>query len=99
MDETYTKVKGGSIWTPADEAGDTVDFLLRAHHANAAPRSVGEQAIERIGGPGKVTIDKSNSNVAVSKQSTPSARSRSSSADQVLEQILEQDRRAVKRQT
>jgi transposase-like protein len=66
MDETYIKVKGEwkYLYRAVDKAGDTVDFLLRAHHDKAAARRFFEQAIERNGAPEKVTIDKSGSNVA-----------------------------------
>ncbi|WP_396271451.1 DDE-type integrase/transposase/recombinase [Granulicella arctica] len=47
-----------------DKAGDTVDFLLRAHRDKATARRFFERAIERSGAPEKVTIDKSGSNVA-----------------------------------
>jgi len=66
MDETYIKVKGEwkYLYRAVDKAGDTVDFLLRAHRDKVAARRFFEQAIERNEDPEKVTIDKSGSNVA-----------------------------------
>src|SRR5665213_2970499 len=66
LDETYISVKGEwkYLYRAVDKAGDTVDFLLRAHRDKAAARRFFEQAIERNEAPEKVTIDKSGSNVA-----------------------------------
>jgi transposase-like protein len=66
MDETYIKVKGEwkYLHRAIDKAGDTVDFLLRAHRDRPRHAGSSEQAIERNGTPRKVTIDKSGSNGA-----------------------------------
>jgi putative transposase len=66
MDETYIKVRGEwkYLYRAVDKAGDTVDFLLRAHRDKAAARRFFEEAVKRNGAPEKVTIDKSGSNVA-----------------------------------
>ncbi len=66
MDETYINVKSEwkYLYRAFDKAGDTVDFLLRAHRDKAAARRFFEQTIERSGAPEKVTIYKSGSNVA-----------------------------------
>jgi hypothetical protein len=42
MDETYLKVKGEwkYLYRAVDKAGDTVDFLLRAHRDKVAARAL-----------------------------------------------------------
>ena len=49
MDETYISVIGEwkFLYRAVDKAGNTVDFLLRAHRDNAAARRFFEQAFER----------------------------------------------------
>src|SRR5450631_2716193 len=66
MDETYIKIKGEwkYLYRAVDKAGNTVDFLLRAHRDKAAACLFFEQAIEQNGAPEKVTIDKSGANAA-----------------------------------
>src|SRR5450755_2318892 len=63
MDETYIKVAGEWKYL-FDRAGDTIDFLLRAHRDIAAARKFLEGAIDLHGVPEKITIDKSGSNTA-----------------------------------
>jgi transposase-like protein len=100
MDETYIKVKGEweYLYRAVDKAGDTVDFLLRAHSDKAAARRFFEQAIERNGAPEKVTIDKSGSNVAA-LEAINARRGKRIVVRQVkyLNNIVEQDHRAIKR--
>jgi transposase-like protein len=102
MDETYIKVKGEwkYLYRAVDKAGDTVDFLLRARRDKAAARSFFEHAIERNGAPEKVTIDKSGSNVAA-LEAINAAREKRIVVRQVkyLNNIVEQDHRAIKRRT
>ena len=66
MDETYIKVKGQSkyLYRAVDKAGNTVDFLLRAHRDKAAARRYFEKSIDRNGEPDTVTIDGSGANLA-----------------------------------
>ncbi len=101
-DETYLKVKGEwkYLYRAVDKAGDTVDFLLRAHRDKAAARRFFEQAIELNGAPEKVTIDKSGSNVAA-LEAINAERGRQIVVRQVkyLNNIVEQDHRAIKRRT
>jgi transposase-like protein len=49
MDETYIKAKGEwkYLYRAIDKAGDTVDFLLRAHRDRPRHAGSSEQAIER----------------------------------------------------
>ena len=102
MDETYIKFRGEwkYLYRAVEEAGDTVDFLLRAHRDKAAARRFFEQAFERNGAPEKVTIDKSGSNVAA-LETMNVGRSKRIVVRQVkyLNNIVEQDHRAIKRRT
>jgi len=102
MDETYIKVKGEwkYLYRAVDKAGNTVDFLLRAHRDKAAARGFFEQAIERNGVPEKVTIDKSGSNVAALEAINVGRRKRIVVRQvKYLNNIVEQDHRAIKRRT
>ena len=60
MDETYVKVRGQwkYLYRAVDKAGNTVDFLLRAHRDKAAARRYFEKAIDRNGAPETVTMVK-----------------------------------------
>ena len=102
MDETYLKVKGEwkYLYRAVDKAGDTVDFLLRAHRGKAAARRFFEEAIEQNGVPEKVTIDKSGWNVAA-LEAINAGRKKRIVVRQVkyLNNIVEQDHRAIKRRT
>lgn len=102
MDETYIKVKGEwkYLYRAVDNAGDTVDFLLRAHRDKAAARSFFEHAIERNGAPEKLTIDKSGSNVAALEAMNAGPGKRIVVRQiKYLNNIVEQDHRAIKRRT
>ena len=102
MDETYIKVRGQwkYLYRAVDKAGDTVDFLLRAHRDKAAARRFFEQAVERNGSPEKVTIDKSGSNVAALEAMNVGRRKRIVVRQvKYLNNIVEQDHRAIKRRT
>ena len=102
MDETYIRVKGEwkYLYRAVDKAGNTVDFLLRAHRDKAAARRFFEQAVERNGVPEKVTIDKSGSNVAALDAMNAGRRKRIVVRQvKYLNNIVEQDHRAIKRRT
>jgi transposase-like protein len=102
MDETYIKVKGEwkYLYRAVDKAADTVDFLLRAHRDRAAALSFFEQAIERNDAPEKVTIDKSGSNVAALEAMNAGPGKRIVVRQiKYLNNIVEQDHRAIKRRT
>jgi transposase-like protein len=102
MDETYVKVKDEwkYLYRAVDKSGDTVDFLLRAHRDKAAARMFFEQAIERNEEPEKVTIDKSGSNIPA-LEAMNAGRGKQIVVRQVkyLNNIVEQDHRAIKRRT
>ena len=102
MDETYVKVAGKwkYLYRAVDRDGDTVDFLLRAKRDHAAARAFFERAIDLHDVPEKITIDKSGSNtaaiVSIQADSGLSIEMRQS---KYLNNIVEQDHRAVKRIT
>ena len=102
MDETYIKVKGEwkYLYRAVDKAGDTVDFLFRAKRDTAAARRYFETAIDQNGAPGMVTIDKSSANLAglhaINAQRERPIRIRQA---KYLNNIVEQDHRAIKRRT
>jgi putative transposase len=66
VDETYIKVKGQwkYLYRAVDKAGNTIDFLLRAHRDKAAAKRYFEKSIAQNGEPETVTIDKSGANLA-----------------------------------
>lgn len=100
MDETYVKVRGQwkYLYRAVDKAGSTVDFLLRAHRDKAAARRYFEKAIDRNGAPETVTMDKSGANLAA-LQAINAERQTPIKVRQVnyLNNIVEQDHRAIKR--
>jgi transposase-like protein len=83
-----------------DKAGKTVDFLLRAHRDKGAARRYFEKAIDRNGTPETVTMDKSGANLAA-LQTINAEREMPIKIRQVkyLNNIVEQDHRAIKRRT
>nr|WP_322057955.1 IS6 family transposase [Paraburkholderia sp. J63] len=102
MDETYIKVNGQwrYLYRAVDKDGNTVDFLLRAYRDKVAARRYFEKAIRRNGEPATVTIDKSGSNLAA-LEDINSAREHRIKVRQAkyLNNIVEQDHRAIKRRT
>jgi putative transposase len=100
MDETYVLVAGQwkYLYRAVDRDGATVDFLLRAHRDHAAARRFFERDIDLHGAPEKITIDKSGANaaaiVSIQADSGLSIQMRQS---KYLNNIVEQDHRAVKR--
>ncbi|WP_408385170.1 IS6 family transposase [Paraburkholderia madseniana] len=102
MDETYAKVRGQwkSLYRTVDKAGNTIDFLLRAHRDKAAARHYFEKAIAQNGAPETVTMDKSGANLAA-LQAINTERETPIKVRQVkyLNNIVEQDHRAIKRRT
>ncbi len=98
MDETYVKVGGqwNYLYRAVDKAGNTADFLLRAHRDKAAARRYFEKAIDRNGTPETVTMDKSGANLAA-LQAINAERETPIKVRQVkyLNNIVEQDHRAI----
>jgi putative transposase len=100
MDETYVKVRGQwkYLYRALDKAGNTVDFLLRAHRDKAAARRYFEKAIDRNSEPETITVDKGGANLAAlealnADRSTPIKVRQS----KYLNNVVEQDHRAIKR--
>ena len=102
MDETYIKVKGDwkYLYRAVDKQGKTVDFLLTARRDKAAALRFFDKAMKANGVPEKVTMDKSGANKAAideinARGKTPVI------VRQVkyLNNIVEQDHRAIKRVT
>jgi transposase-like protein len=102
MDETYIKVKGvwKYLYRAVDKEGRTVDFLLTARRNKAAALRFFDKAMKANGNPEVVTMDKSGANKAAmdkinDRGETPVI------VRQVkyLNNIVEQDHRAVKRIT
>ena len=102
MDETYIKVASQwkYLYRVVDRAGDTVDFLLTAKRDMAAARRFLECAINLHDLPEKITIDKSGANIAAIESVKADA-----CVDILMRQntylnnIVEQDHRAIKRIT
>ena len=100
MDETYIKVGGQwkYLYRAVDRAGATIDFVLRAHRDYAAARFFFERAIELHGVPEKITIDKSGANTAaIEAMRADSGADIELRQSKYLNNIVEQDHRAIKR--
>src|SRR5450830_301640 len=102
MDETYIKVSGKwkYLYRAVDRDGDTVDFLLTAKRDKAAARRFLERAINLHGLPEKITIDKSGANTAaIESVKADACLNIELRQSKYLNNIVEQDHRAVKRIT
>ena len=102
MDETYIRV--GKQWKylyrAVDKLGHTVDFLLTARRDHAAARRFFERAIGLHDVPEKITIDKSGANTAaVHSMVADSGVEIELRQSKYLNNLIEQDHRAVKRRT
>jgi putative transposase len=102
MDETYIRVKGQwrYLYRAVDKSGQTIDFLLAEHRDTEAALRFLTQAIHRHGVPEKITIDGSEANEAAIKRYNE-AHGTHIIIRQVkyLNNVVEQDHRAVKRVT
>ena len=102
MDETYIKVKGQwrYLYRAVDKYGETIDFLLTEHRDKEAALRFLKKAIRRHGVPETITLDGSDANEAAIK-SYNAAHGTSIAIRQVkyLNNVVEQDHRAVKRIT
>ena len=102
MDETYIKVKGDwkYLYRAVDKQGKTVDLLLTAKRDKAAALRFFEKAMKASGVPEKVTMDKSSANKAAMDEIN-AGRQTPIVVRQVkyLNNIVEQDHRAIKRVT
>src|SRR5471030_814552 len=102
MDETYIKVKGAwkYLYRAVDKQGKTVDFLLTAKRDMAAAKRFFDKAMDANGNPEKVAMDKSGANKAAIDEINAD-RDVPIVVRQVkyLNNIVEQDHRAIKRVT
>ena len=98
----YIKVAGKwkYLYRAVDRAGDTVDFLLPAKRDKAADRRFLERAINLHSVPEKLTIDKSGANTAaIENLKVDAFVDILMCQNKYLNNIIEQDHRAVKRVT
>ncbi len=102
VDETYILVKGvwKYLYRAVDKAGKTIDFLLTAKRDKKAAMRLFEKAMQANGIPEKVTMDKSGANKSAIDQIVGD-RQIDFEVRQIkyLNNIVEQDHRAVKRKT
>ena len=102
LDETYVKVKGvwKYLYRAVDKTGATVDFLLTAKRDCKAALRFLRKAIRSNGTPEKITIDKSGANTAAIQCHNAETKAGIEIRQiKYLNNIVEQDHRAIKRQT
>jgi putative transposase len=102
MDETYIKVKGEwkYLYRAVDKSGQTIDFLLTEHRDEQAAMRFLTQAIRRHGVPERITIDGSAANeAAIKRYNDEHGTSIEIRQNKYLNNLVEQDHRAVKRVT
>jgi putative transposase len=102
MDETYIKVKGvwKYLYRAVDKQGKTVDFLLTAKRDTTAAKRFFDKAIGTNGDPDKVAMDKSGANkAAIDAMNVGRAVPIVVRQIKYLNNIVEQDHRAIKRIT
>jgi putative transposase len=102
MDETYIKIKGQwyYLYRAVDKTGQTIDFLLTDQRDEHAAKRFLTQAIRRHGVPEKITIDGSAANEAAIKSYNQEHGTHIIIRQvKYLNNIVEQDHRAVKRVT
>jgi transposase-like protein len=100
MDETYIKVKGvwKYLYRAVDKEGKTIDFLLTAERDKAVAMRFFDKAMQDSGIPEKVTMDKSGANKAAIDQINETMEVPMIIRQiKYLNNIVEQDHRAVKR--
>ena len=102
LDETYIRVKGEwcYLYRAVDKSGQTIDFLLTEHRDTEAARRFLIQAIRRHGIPETITIDGSEANEAAIKRHNQACGTHIIIRQvKYLNNVVEQDHRAVKRVT
>lgn len=102
MDETYIKVKGvwKYLYRAVDKEGKTVDFLLTAQRDKAAAVRFFDKAMKASGVPEKVALDKSSANKAAMDEINARGEMPIIVRQiKYLNNIVEQDHRAIKRVT
>ena len=102
MDETSIRVKGEwRYWYRAvDKTGQTIDFLLMEHRDTEAALRFLTQAIRRHGVPKTITIDGSEANeAAIKRYNEEHGTAIIIRQIKYLNNLVEQDHRAIKRVT
>lgn len=102
MVETYINVRGGwkYLYRAVDKQGRTVDFLLTAKHDMAAANRFFDKAMGANGDPVKVAMDRSGANkAAIDAINAGSDVPIVVRHVKFLNNIVEQDHRAIKRVT
>ena len=102
LDETYVKIKGKSayLYRAVDKEGHTIDFLLTPARDRDAAEAFVRKAIRTQGLPEKITIDQSGSNTAaITHYNQTHKTAIVIRHSKYLNNIVEQDHRAVKRLT
>jgi putative transposase len=102
MDEMYIKIKGQwcYLYRAVDKHGQTIDFLLTEERDERAAKRFLTKAIRRHGGPEKVTIGGSAANAAaIGSYNKEHGTAIVIRQVKYLNNIVEQDHRAVKRVT
>ena len=102
MDETYIRINGQwkYLYRAVDKLGKTIDFLPTANRDKAAAMRFFEKAMDGNGLPEKIVMDKSGANKSAIDQIIDN-QDAAIVVHQVkyLNNIVEQDHRAIKRQT
>jgi putative transposase len=102
MDETYVKIKGKAayLYRAVDKDGQTIDFLLTPTRDREAAEAFLYKAIRTQGRPEKITIDQSGSNTAaITHYNQTHKTAIVIRHSKYLNNLVEQDHRAVKRLT
>jgi putative transposase len=102
MDETYVKIKGKGayLYRAVDKEGQTIDFLLTPTRDRDAAEAFLCKAIRTQGLPEKITIDQSGANTAAITHYNKIHKTAIVIRHcKYLNNIVEQDHRAVKRLT
>ena len=102
MNETYIKVKGvwKYLYRVLDKEGQTVDFLLTAKRDKAAAKRFFDKAMRDKDIPEKITMDKSCANkAAIDEINAGKVNPIVVRQVKYLNNIVEQDHRAIKRVT
>jgi putative transposase len=100
LDETYVRIKGEwkYLYRAVDKEGQTIDFLLTAHHDKKTALRFLKKAIRHNGVPEKITIDKSGANTAaIESYNEENELDIEIRQVKYLNNIVEQDHRAIKR--
>src|SRR5215813_794290 len=102
LDETYIKVKGQwrYLYRAVDKHGRTIDFLLTEQRDTEAALRFLKKAIRRNGLPETITIDGSDANeAAIKRYNAEHGTAIAIRQVKYLNNVVEQDHRAVKRVT